>query len=119
MYFKLLIIVIIVIVIMLYKPSNRESFTEINNSIRNQIDLEDKVNNITLRALKDNKLRKEIEEEMIEIYKKIKIDKKLFDYLKFKNVINGEGMPIFIRESEEELLKNKVRIIQLTTKKFE
>lgn len=118
MYFKLLIIVIIVIVIILYRPSNIESFTEINSSLRNQIDLEDKVHNITMRALKDNKLRKEIE-EMIEIYKKIKKDKELFEYLKFKNVINGEGMPIFIRESEEELLKNKVRIIELTTKKFE
>lgn len=66
---------------------------------------------ITKLALKDNKLRKIIENKMIGIYEKIKNKQELKIYLKFMNLIREDGIPSFINECDEILLNNKIKII--------
>lgn len=72
---------------------------------------------ITKLALKNKKIRKIIDEKMIEINGEIKNNNELKMYLKFMNLINGNGMLSFINESDEVLLSNKIKIILITLPK--
>ena len=48
---------------------------------------------------------------MVLIYNKIQNNNELKTYLKFINLINENGMPIFINEAESVVLANEVKII--------
>jgi hypothetical protein len=82
------------------------------------VDIDKKTYDITKKALKDKKLKKIIENKMIEIYNQIKNNGKLKMYLKFMNLINEDDMPSFINEWEETLLYNKIKIILITLPKL-
>jgi hypothetical protein len=81
------------------------------------IELDRKAVHITKAALKDKKLKKIIENKMIEIYGEIKNNDELKMYLKFMNLIREDSMPSFINECEEVLLNNKIKIILMTLPK--
>lgn len=66
---------------------------------------------ITKKALKENKLRQIIDQKIIEIYGEITNNNNLMEYLRFNNLVNKDGLPIFINESDEVLLKNQIKII--------
>ena len=84
------------------------------NTIYIPLDIDERVYQITKLALKDNKLRKIIDNKIIEIYGEIKNNDKLNIYLKFMNLINDNGLPSFINECDEVLLSNKIKIILVT-----
>lgn len=66
---------------------------------------------VTKIALKDKNLRNLIEKKSLWVYEKIGSNDELKTYLKFMNLIRDDGMPIFINESEEVLLNNKIKIL--------
>ena len=76
--------------------------------------LNENVFHITKLALQNTNLRKYIDYKIIKIYEQIRINSKLKKYLKFLNLINNDGIPIFINESDEVLLSNKIKIILIT-----
>jgi len=121
---------IVCLIIIIYYNYNCEAFTKnlsidqlidsINvnklnyNTIYIPLDIDERVYQITKLALKDNKLRKIIDNKIIEIYGEIKNNEKLNIYLKFMNLINDNGLPSFINECDEVLLSNKIKIILVT-----
>jgi hypothetical protein len=121
---------IVCLIIITYYNYNCEAFTKnlsidqlidsINvnklnyNTIYIPLDIDERVYQITKLALKDNKLRKIIDNKIIEIYGEIKNNEKLNIYLKFMNLINDNGLPSFINECDEVLLSNKIKIILVT-----
>jgi hypothetical protein len=126
--FLIITLVLIIIFLIIYNY-DLESFTDINkepiDKVLNSINIKklnysksfsqnifnDKAYQLTKKALKDNELKKIIESKMIEIYGEIINNESLKQYLKFINLINEEGKPIFMNESEEVLLLNKVKIL--------
>lgn len=77
---------------------------------------------IFLLANKFDNLKDAINNKMIEIFRVIKINKDLRNYLIFNNLINNEGYPIFIDHSKEGygnmLLLNEIKILLITSKLF-
>jgi hypothetical protein len=120
------------IVLLIYYKYDTENFTGINdlpvdqmiesidtnkltyNKFYLPLDIDERVNKITKMALKDKKLKKIINSKMIDIYEKIQNNQDLKMYLKFVNLINNEGLPSFINESEEIVLSNQIKIILVT-----
>jgi hypothetical protein len=132
--FKIFLLIIsLVLVILLFQNCNLELFTSTTKKSINEIfndlnvkkltyskllpkNINSKVGLITKQALQDKKLRKIIEMKIIELYGEIIKNDELKQYLKFMNLINEEGKPIFLYESEEVLLANKIKILLLFVK---
>lgn len=118
-------LIVTIVSLLIYYNYDFESFTETTNlpidvsklnynKIYIPIDIYEKTHRITKLALKDKKLRKIIENKMVKIYGEIQNNNKLKRYLKFMNLINENGMPIFINEDDEVSLNNKIKIILIT-----
>lgn len=88
-----------------------------HSRIYTPLNIDSLTNKLTKKALEDNNLRKVIEQKSINIYGEIISNDKLKNYLKFMNLINQEGLPSFINESESELLSNQIKIILTTMPK--
>ena len=77
---------------------------------------------IFLLANKNNNLKDIIKNKMIEIFRVIKLNKSLRNYLIFNNLINNEGYPLYIDFSKEKygniLLLNEIKILLITSKIF-
>lgn len=78
--------------------------------------------NIFLLANKNDNLKDTIKNKMIEIFRVIKLNKSLRNYLIFNNLINNEGYPLYIDFSKEGygdmLLLNEIKILLITSKIF-
>ena len=83
------------------------------------IKMDEAIGKIVKKALLDNDLKKKIKDKMFLIYNKIQANDELKTYLKFINLINEDGLPIFINESESVVLANEVKIILITNKSYE
>ena len=83
------------------------------------IKMDESVGKIVKKALLDNDLKKKIKDKIFLIYNKIQANDELKTYLKFINLINEDGLPIFINESESVVLANEVKIILITNKSYE
>ena len=92
-----------------------------NYSIYNYsiIKMDEAVGDIVKKALKDNNLKAKIKNKMVLIYDKIQTNDELKTYLKFINLINEDGLPIFINKSESVVLANEVKIILITDKTYQ
>ena len=88
-----------------------EAFDILPNYNYSIIKIDEAVGQIVKKALVDNNLKKIIKEKMVLIYNKIQNNNELKTYLKFINLINENGMPIFINEAESVVLANEVKII--------
>lgn len=77
---------------------------------------------IFLLANKFDNLKEAINNKMIEIFRIIKVNKDLRNYLIFNNLINNEGYPLYIDFSKEGygnvLLLNEIKILLITSKLF-
>ncbi len=82
----------------------------------NIIRLEELSYQLGKKAQKDRKLFESIKASAIKIYGEIQKNTELAEFLKFNNLINGEGLPVFINESAEVLLVNEIKIILITMK---
>lgn len=80
----------------------------------NHLDIDEHSHKITKLALKDDTLRKMIDEKILQIYGIIITNDKLKMYLKMLNLIDESGLPIFLNEADEILLNNKIKIILVT-----
>lgn len=80
----------------------------------NHLEIDERAHKITQLALKDDMIRKTIDEKIIQIYGIITTNEKLKMYLKMLNLIDESGRPIFLDETDEVLLNNKVKIILAT-----
>ncbi len=80
----------------------------------NIIRLEELCYQIAKKAIQDRKLFESIKASVIKIYGEIQQNNQLAEFLKFNNLINGEGLPIFINESPDVLLANEIKIILIT-----
>jgi hypothetical protein len=87
------------------------SFDILPNYNYSIIKIDEAVGQIVKKALIDNNLKKIIKEKMVLIYNKIQNNNELKTYLKFINLINENGTPIFINEAESVVLANEVKII--------
>ena len=88
-----------------------EAFDILPNYNYSIIKIDEAVGQIVKKALVDNNLKKIIKEKMVLIYNKIQNNNELKTYLKFINLINENGTPIFINEAESVVLANEVKII--------
>ena len=131
--------VVIVIIILFtyyknYNNNNVESFNlvnlnkqidiDINNNLRynykyNIIQIDELTFKLFKIAKKDKQLLKIIKKKLIKIYGEIKKNGELKSFLKFNNLINNDGLPIFINEHSDNLLLNEIKILLITMPKKE
>lgn len=64
-------------------------------------------------AMNDNLLYKIIKQKTVEIYQEILINNEIREFLMFNNLIHLDGFPLFIKESEQVLLINEIKILLL------
>jgi hypothetical protein len=65
----------------------------------------------------NQELLEKIKLRLIDIYGEIQSNEEMKKFLKFNNLINDEGLPIFINESPEVLLLNEIKILLITLPK--
>lgn len=139
--FDLFMVVYILLCLIVLFTNNKENFEAcmndkkiielINNINTNKLyynydyDL-NKINetswDIFLLANKNFDLKNAIKNKMVEIFRIIKLNKDLRNYLIFNNLINNEGYPLYINFSKEGygdmLLLNEIKILLITSKIF-
>lgn len=64
-------------------------------------------------AKNDKLLYKIIKQKSVEIYQEILNNNKIREFLMFNNLIHLDGFPLFIKESDEVLLINEIKILLL------
>ncbi len=112
----------VLLFICVYVFSEENRFEHFVNMINNQeekpffykydkIQVDEYANTIVFLSRYYPDIKKYINETMITIYNEIKTNDRFRNFLLFNNLINSEGMPLFINESEEVLLFNQVKII--------
>ena len=72
--------------------------------------IDEQARSIYKMSRKHPRLLKEIDSKMMEIYKEIIINDKLKNYLFTNNLIDRDGMPIFLNNRYESFV-NKIKII--------
>lgn len=64
-------------------------------------------------------INKAVKIKLVDIYKEIKQNDELKNYLKFINLIDDNGVPLFINESPDVSLFNQIKILLVTLPKKE
>jgi hypothetical protein len=64
-------------------------------------------------------INKAVKTKILDIYKEIRQNDELKNYLKFINLVDNDGIPLFINESPEVLLFNQIKILLVTLPKKE
>lgn len=59
-------------------------------------------------------INKAVKSKLVDIYKEIKQNDELKNYLKFINLVDENGTPLFINESQDVSLFNQVKILLVT-----
>lgn len=88
-----------------------------NNDIRkyNPVEIDELTHKI-YQKIKDNpKEVNKINDDLKQLLEKIKNDKDLRFKLQFLNLLDSSGNPIFINETFEVLLQNKIKILLITS----
>ncbi len=65
----------------------------------------------------NTQLKHAIKFQFVNIYKQIKQNDRLKTYLKFLNLVDDAGVPIFINESDDVALFNQIKILLVTLPK--
>lgn len=121
------IFLFLLIIVSIYCLINKEKFSnnkiqfslETSNNLKYDykydiIKIDEQSNTIFKLAKDDEQLMNQIRLKLVEIYGEIKTNPKLKNFLKFNNLINEDGMPIFINESPDVLLFNEIKILLIT-----
>ena len=133
---NIVVLLLLVVIFLLFNFKNKSSDNFSNLKTSDNLDLiktletpsyynysiikmDEAVGDIVKNALKDNNLKIKIKNKMFLIYNKIQTNNELKTYLKFINLINEDGLPIFINESESVVLANEVKIILITNKSYQ
>ncbi len=64
-------------------------------------------------------INKAVKTKLVDIYKEIKQNDELKNYLKFINLVDDNGVPLFINESADVSLFNQIKILLVTLPKKE
>ncbi len=80
-----------------------------------------KMDEMTYQVFKETKnnpqLLEKIKSRLVEIYGELQSNEDMKKFLKFNNLVNDEGLPIFINESPQVLLLNEIKILLVTLPK--
>jgi len=132
---KFIFLLILILCFVIYKEQNNfENFSE--SSIENKINKIDTVNlnyghkydiikidEITNKLVYLCKyyeqINKTVKTKLVDIYKEIRQNDELKNYLKFINLIDNNGDPLFINESPDVSLFNQIKILLVTLPKKE
>ena len=125
--FKILLFFMIIVIIAIcfkYKEifTKNKNITEIILSSNkpnlkfnyNPVEIDEMTHKIFNESKNDPELVQKIKSRMVNVYSEINNDEKIKKFLKFNNLINDDGFPIFINESDDVLLKNEIKILLLT-----
>jgi len=77
----------------------------------NEVDISEKAFKILQQTKTNKKLLTQIENIILEIYTDMKTNDELLMYLKFMNLVNGDGFIFFSNENPDVYLFNKIKII--------
>jgi hypothetical protein len=81
------------------------------------IKIDEMTHKIFNQTKNNQELLEKIKLRLIDIYGEIQSNEEMKKFLKFNNLINDEGLPIFINESPEVLLLNEIKILLITLPK--
>lgn len=127
---KFIFLLTLIIVFLTYNDQNNmENFSE--NSIENKISKIDtiklnyghrydiiKIDEITNKLVYLCKyyeqINKAVKTKLVDIFKEIKQNDELKNYLKFINLVDNNGVPLFINESPDVSLFNQIKILLVT-----
>ena len=131
---KFIFLLILIFGFITYNENNIERFSE--NTIENQINKIDTVklnyghkydiikidelsNKLVYLCKYYEQLNKTVKTKLVDIYKEIQQNNELKNYLKFINLIDNNGIPLFINESPDVSLFNQIKILLVTLPKKE
>ena len=131
---KFIFLLILIFGFITYKENNIERFSE--NTIENQINqintvklnyghkydiikIDELSNKLVYLCKYYEQLNKTVKTKLVDIYKEIQQNDELKNYLKFINLIDNNGIPLFINESPDVSLFNQIKIILVTLPKKE
>lgn len=132
---KFVFLLIFILCFIIYKEHNHiENFSE--SSIENKINKIDainlnyghqydivKIDEITNKLVYLCKyyeqINKAVKTKLVDIYKEIRQNDELKNYLKFINLVDDNGVPLFINESPDVSLFNQIKILLVTLPKKE
>lgn len=132
---KFVFILIFVLGFILFKEQNQmENFSE--SSIENKIadinpinlnyghkydiiKIDEITNKLVYLCKYYEQINKAVKTKLVDIYKEINQNDELKNYLKFINLVDDNGVPIFINESPDVSLFNQIKILLVTLPKKE
>ena len=76
----------------------------------NILEVDNKTFKIWKNIRNNEKQIQNLNDRLLEIYKEIKLNKDFKNSLLFHNLINKEGFPIFIKEHNDIILQNQIKI---------
>ena len=110
----------ILILYIFFKDTNEEFiYPTINLDIKinkykfrkyNILEVDNKTFKIWKNIRNNKKQIQNLNNRLLEIYKEIKLNKDFKNSLLFLNLINKEGFPIFIKEHNDIILQNQIKI---------
>ena len=96
---------------------NNSNTYNINNYTYNKILIEEETLELLKKAKNNPQLKKNIRSKSVEAYQIINTNPELRNYFIFNNLIDSEGLPIFINNMPDELLLyNEIKIILVLSK---
>jgi len=132
---KFVFLLIFIIGFVLFKENNQiENFSE--STIKSKIDninpidlsyghkydiikIDEITNKLVYLCKYYEQINKAVKTKLIDIYKEIKQNDELKNYLKFINLVDDNGVPLFINESPDVSLFNQIKILLVTLPKKE